>query len=322
MNVGIVAIWSLLESCRSGTEAERHAAAEEAVRAFGDGRGCDLRLDGSVLYENDLPVVTGADTFVATHTVVERLRDAGVRRVRLQAVGAAGLRHWAEQVVAGAVCAGEHDGVTTELVDAADGPSGRDAKGGAPGAGGASRLQSVFLQYSLIERLPPVGGIDPAIAKLIVQAVVERLLRVAGGLEPLMLLQRDDRVLHGGTAVCVLTALLARRAGWPSEELADIGAAALLHDVGSVLDAADPARAGFRWLLSRGDSDFWLRSAMVARHWRGDAVPEGSDLAVVGLVRLAVAMRDGGVDAIGPAVEGELVPRELGDVARLAVAAG
>jgi len=90
----------------------------------------------------------------------------------------------------------------------------------------------------------------------------------------------------------VLAVVLARVAGWPDDRLTDLGAAALLHDLGSLLDEARPGPAAFAWLLERGATDLWLRCALVSRHWRdcdADAgVVGGSGLGAAVLVRLAV----------------------------------
>jgi hypothetical protein len=155
-----------------------------------------------------------------------------------------------------------------------------------------SALRSVFVQHRLIDRLPRLPGIAPVACKVVVQAVVERLLSVTGGLEPLMLLERDEERLQRGTRVAVLAVVLARVAGWPDDRLADLGAAALLHDLGSLLDEARPGPAAFAWLLERGADDLWLRCALVSRHWRecqadADGLG-GNELGAAVLVRLAV----------------------------------
>lgn len=155
-----------------------------------------------------------------------------------------------------------------------------------------SRLHSVFLQHRLIGRLEPLPGIAPAAAKFVVEQIVDRLLALPGGTEPLMLLDRDGALLADGTAVAVLAVAIARAAGWPASSLPDLGASALLARLGHVLDADDPARAAFRWFLERPAADVWLRCALVARHRDGafadDATAGGCG--AVALVRLAAAV--------------------------------
>jgi hypothetical protein len=163
-----------------------------------------------------------------------------------------------------------------------------------------SRLRSVFLQWRLIAGLPVIAGVDPAAAKAVVQGIVDRLLQVRGGLDPLILLERDGALLQRSTAVAVLTVVFARCAGWPTQVLPELGVAGLLHDLGSVLDQDNPGQAAFRWLLDRGEDDLWLRSALVARHVGTPAtaaeVGLPGQLAVVGLVRLAASTDAAGAD--------------------------
>ncbi len=120
------------------------------------------------------------------------------------------------------------------------------------------------------------------------------LLAVPGGMEPLMVLERDPARLAASTGIAVLTVVVARAAGWPVRALADLGAAALLADLGSLLAEEEPGTAGCRWLLDRGVDDFWLRCALVARHARtpvGDAQALHACGGLV-FVRLAIAIHD------------------------------
>ena len=197
-----------------------------------------------------------------------------------------------------------------------------------------SALRSVFLQHSLLAELPRLPGLTPIAAKVVVQAVVERLLAVPGGLEPLMLLQRDGELLRRSTRIAVLSVLLARVGGWPADRLADLGAAALLHDLGRVLDDARPGASAFLWLLERGVDDFWLRCALVARHWPGDDLePEVGAAGAIGagavaLVRAAVLWDQAlqrGVDPrpqLAAAIDRGALPEEFGAVLVEVIAGG
>lgn len=157
-----------------------------------------------------------------------------------------------------------------------------------------SRLRSVFLQNRLIAGLPRLPGVPVPIAKFVVGQIVDRLLAVPGGMEPLMVLERDAARLATSTGIAVLTVVVARAAGWPVRALADLGAAALLADLGSLLAEEDQGTAGCRWLLDRGVDDFWLRCALVARHARtpvGDAQALHAGGGLV-FVRLAIAIHE------------------------------
>ncbi len=188
-----------------------------------------------------------------------------------------------------------------------------------------SRLRSVFLQHRLIANVPGLPGVPLPTAKFVVEQVVERLLAGPGGLEPRLRLQRDVAALARATAAAVLTVVLARAAGWPVASLTDLGAAALLADLGRVLDEEDdPGRAAFQWLLDRGTDDFWLRCALVARHRHSPAespaaAGDGPIPGATTLLRLADAVLgapggdhdrrgDADIDAIA---RGAGVPAEL-----------
>ena len=163
------------------------------------------------------------------------------------------------------------------------------------------------------------------IAKLVVEGIVDRLLQVPGGLEPLMVLQQDEGLLRRSVEVAVLSVLFARRIGWSADSLADVGAAGLLFDLGAVLDASSPAETSFRWLLMRGEDDFWLRSALVARRWR-DADAASADqegpLSVVSVVRMAVAVQEAQEEGLDSLLASGAAPVELVQVARSMLFAG
>lgn len=153
-----------------------------------------------------------------------------------------------------------------------------------------SRLRSVFLLHQLIAGLPRIPGVSPPTGKFVVEQIVERLLGVPDGLEPLMLLQRDAALLSRSTVTAVIAVVLARAGGWPEDSLSDLGAAALLSELGSVLDDSAPGVAGFTWLLEQGSADFWLRAAMIARLAR-DPCADGEVMpGAVAVVRTAIAL--------------------------------
>lgn len=302
MQACVVTLWALIAACRNGEAAERSAAAEAAAAAV----QTHLGLYGSLC----LPVVAavlavdtagfGVDGVAAAHGLAATWRAAGVAEVQpLPGVAADDLLGWALAMVdAGSgrpVVLRGLPFVRVVLVERPadlEGPPHTLARGQAAGAGSA--LRSFYVQHRLINGLPTLPGVAPATAKAVVQMVVDRLLAVPGGLEPLTLLQQDGGLLQSGIRVAVLAVLTARAAGWPDETLADVGVAGLLHDVGALLDEADPGPAAFSWLLERGAGDLWLRCALVARRWRFDhgALDEvgNSGLAVAALVRVAASI--------------------------------
>ncbi len=298
----VTTLWSLLCACRTAAgDAEIAAAAGEASAALdateGPLRALHLAESGGVLHANGMPLPLEVGVFSAAQGLATLLRELELDYVCFDAgVGADELLAWAAR------CAAAQDAGDRPARPAAVpiGPSVHDSArriAGDPlpvvrrrdsdGADTDSRLRSVFLQFHLMHGLGRVGPVPPSLAKVVVQAIVDRLLATPGGLEPLVLLQQDPALLRRSTEIAVFAVLFARVAGWPDDRLADLGGAALLCELGSVLDPAHPGMAGFGWLLQCGADDFWLRSALVARWWRDDQVVGGAD-GLVGAVGAAI----------------------------------
>jgi hypothetical protein len=76
--------------------------------------------------------------------------------------------------------------------------------------------------------------------------------------------------------------------------------------------------------LERGNEDFWLQSALIARRWRDGLVastdPAGP-LAVITIVRLAAVAYDQGTAGVDEVEENGSVPTELAELARGVLAA-
>lgn len=332
MQLGVVSLWSLLEACRAGSEDELRQAAANAAVAVSDHSGSDgcltLELVDSLLIIDGFPAVSGVDTFAATHGLLGFLRDASIARARFSAdVSADALAIWARHIVDCGAPDAWPAGIDVQLRCEAEGEAvgvmAPQPRTRATQESPDSQLRSVFLQHRLVAGMPSIPGIDATTAKLVIQGVVDRLLEVDGGLEPLMLLQQDEDLLRRSTGVAVLAVVLARYVGWADEQLADVGAAALLHDLGAILDAGSPGRAAFRWLLQRGDQDFWLRCALVARRWRYGvtaATEPAGPLAVVAIVRLAAVVFESGLAGVDSIVERGAVPEELAALAKRALA--
>tara|TARA_R110002072_G_scaffold241027_8_gene399701 strand:+ start:56184 stop:57182 length:999 start_codon:yes stop_codon:yes gene_type:complete len=331
MQLAVVSLWSLLEACRAGSPKEQQQAAlgaEESVTDHGREEGrLTLQVTDSLLVIDGFSAVSGADTFAATHGLLRFLRDAAIARVEFSAdVRALDLAEWAKHVVRVTTPEVWPAGIEVQLRCESSSPDVMAPQARQkPGVESSdSQLRSVFLQHRLIAGLPAIVGVDATTAKLVIQGVVDRLLQVDGGLEPLMLLQQDEDLLRRSTAVAVLAVVFARRAGWPVEQLADLGAAALLHDLGVILDAASPGRAAFGWLLDRGNEDFWLRSALIARRWRDGLVAStdsAGPLAVITIVRLAAVAYGQGGAGIDAVVASGAAPVELAGLAKQVLAA-
>lgn len=343
------ALWSLIGAARDHDGRHVEAAANLAAGAFAAARGDDsyvmLHEQDGAIHVNGRRLALGVDVFAAAHGLASLLHGRGIGEVLFDAsVDAAALVAWArcwsaepalpvdpeaELVRSGA--GGVHASRRPEDAGAPAGLRRRSGRREAPD----SRLRSVFLLHHLVASVPAGGLLPPTPAKVVVEAVAERLLGIDGGLDPLLLLQRDDALLRRSLHVAVVAAAVARAAGFDESRLADIGAAALLHDVGAVIDPAQPAASGFRWLLARGGDDFWLRCAIVARTWREEhgAAVERLDpgSAVPALVRLAVAMeREWCVAPAAPSIAQPLrraaaagaFPREFVEAALVACAIG
>lgn len=332
MHTVVVPLWSLLEVCLEGRGVDQEQAAQAAHLAIADAVNAEGALtievvDQRLVIDGD-PVVHGVDTFAATQALTAFLSDACVRRVQFSFdVTVDALAMWGVHIVARSVLSTWPAGVeVTQLLSPESSQVVSPRLPPRPVVAGAdSRLRSVFLQHRLIAGLPAIAGVDPMIAKLVVEGIVDRLLQVPGGLEPLMVLQQDEGLLRRSVEVAVLSVLFARRIGWSADSLADVGAAGLLFDLGAVLDASSPAETSFRWLLMRGEDDFWLRSALVARRWR-DADAASADqegpLSVVSVVRMAVAVQEAQEEGLDSLLASGAAPVELVQVARSMLFAG
>jgi hypothetical protein len=317
----VATLWSLVGSCRDGVDASVRSAAQDAAAALlaaqGPLQALHLAESGGVLLANGAPLPLDVGAFAAAQGLATLLRDLDLDYVCFDAgVEADELAAWAGRCAvaqrSGApLRQSEHLSVGPGVHEAARRGAGdplRVAPRRSPaGEETDSRLRSVFLQFHLMHGLRQTGPVPPGMAKVVVQAIVDRLLLVPGGLEPLMLLQQRPALLRRSTEVAVLAVLFARGAGWPDDRLADLGGAALLHDLGAVLDTGQPGPAGFAWLLQRGADDFWLRSALVARWWHDDLVVAGADgladagtAAIVRLARVVAGQLDvgGGIDRV------------------------
>lgn len=284
----VVALWALLGASRAGTTGDLAPAAVGALAAVqraseGESHLLLHDVDGTIAI-NGRRLPLGVEIFAATRGLASMLRAHDTSELLFaRDVTAADLVAWAK------AWRGEADGADPEQVLLRHGVRGIHAgrrcvaAGGEPTAAlrraearpeaGDSGLRALFLQHQLMGHVG-VGFWSPLQAKVVVQGVVDQLLSIPGGLEPLMLLQRDPAVLGRGLRVAIVTVLCARVVGWPDARLAELAASAALHGVGELVDASRPEAAGFLWFLQRGPGEFWLRCAIVAHGAR--TPPEGA----------------------------------------------
>ncbi len=346
----VAALWALVGAVRDRGCAHIGGLAAAAVEALAKARGSEsyvlLHEQDGAIHVNGRRLQLGVDVFTAAQGLANLLRSRGVGELLFDAVvDADALVAWARCWTLAETSRGDPEQELDRHGAIGIHASGREmtlapvlslrGQSARPDSSD-SRLRSVFLQHQLIAAIPAHGLVPPHLAKVVVQAVVDRLLGLAGGLDPLMLLQRDKGLLHRGLQVAVLTVVVARAAGWPEDRLVDLGAAALLHDVGAMLDPRHPGTAGFIWLIERGGDDFWLRSAIVARTWReahGGSVREvaANDCGVAAFVRLGSEIErlsrhgpipgDGLEAALGQCATAGAFPQEFVEVAVEAFAA-
>ncbi|MCA8978348.1 MAG: hypothetical protein KDC98_26705 [Planctomycetes bacterium] len=332
------ALWTLVEVLRDGSEAQVEAALARALEAVNVARGRDNYLllhevDGALhLSGRRMPI--GVDMFLPAQGLVSLLREHDIGEVLFdQSVDHEAIRQWARgwgnAAPAAAVDPASHG---ADAVVAADPPV-RPQTAASGAAGADSQLRSTFLQHQLIAAFTSGCVIPPHIGKVTLAAVVDRLLMLDGGTEPLTLLHRGESLLQRSLHVAVFGVVFARALGWPEGQLADFGSAALLHDIGCVIDPARPAIAAFRWLLERGRDRFWLQAALVARTWRDDHGSRFADLGpesnmAAAIVRVATEVEravaagstiDGIAGELAAAGERGAFPREMAGIAAATV---
>ena len=321
----IAALWTLLETAGGRASSDLEPAAAAAEDAVSVAMGTESYLivhenDGGIFVDGHL-VSLAVDLFAAARGLVERMRAHGVGEILFdRSVGCEDLMRWARGFAAAPVGMPgplSEERIHVGLRGPAAEPVLRLGRQQAATEAGGSRLRAVYLESQLMaavdERMVP-----PGVARCVLHEVVDSLLSLRGGLEPLTLLQRDPGALRRALHVAIVTVHFGRLAGWPQDRSGELGAMALLHDVGSVVDPSHPAAAGMNWLLDRGTDDFWLRSALVAVGWRevDGACETGHDLFATDLVRLAVRHCDA---APAPAMGGLL--GLLGEVGAATLAA-
>ncbi len=326
----IAALWALVETASGRAPKDLDVVAAAARLALGDAMGDESYLIvhencGAIFVDGHL-IPLAVDVFAAAKGLAEQMQAHGVSEILFDRhVDAEDLAQWSSGFAAAAVGTPGPTGearIHVGVRGAAAEPVLTLGRQRAVTEAGDSHLRAVYLENQLMAMVDE-RRIAPGIARCVLHGVVEYLLQLPGGLEPLTLLQGEPKALRQALHVAVVAVHLARLAGWPQSRLGELGAVALLHDVGALLDASRPAEAGLAWMLERGADDFWLRGAFVAASWRqenGALAVDGVELLTLDLVRLAVRhwrdLRGGGAE------DPELAALAQAGAATLSAAAG
>lgn len=304
----VEALWRLVEAGRSRVGAGFDATAQDAAMALqgamADEEYLILHEDCGRIFVDAHLVSFGVDVFVAAKGLAGRMQARGVGELLFQrGVSSDDLGAWAKAFASDGFLVPKdgriHVGVRTQASE----PTFQLGRRQASAEAGDSRLRAVYLENQLMSMIDE-RHVPPDVARCVLHGIVDCLLRVDGGLEPLTLLQRVPSALSRALHVAIVTVQMASVGGWPQSHLGQLGAIALMHDIGAVLDPGRSAAASLYWLLDRGTDEFWLRAACVAAGWREPAMgPElgRHDLMATDLVRLAVCHCERAFGGLGPA---------------------
>jgi hypothetical protein len=332
----IAALWALTGALAADEEGQPSGCCAAALAAITTALGSDqfvlLHEQEGALHVNGRQLRLHMGVFPAAHGLAQLFRQAGIRELLLEpGMDAAELLERLRPLVASkmAPAMGMRPLRGAVAAVAADSPAAL-AAGRATRSAVATGLPSMFLQHQLMAAIPRDWLLPPHACKLVLQAVVERLLQSRAGLEALELLQRDPQRLAAGLRVASLCVVFLRVAGWPAQQLAELGVAALLADLPAPEGAAGDPAGAFLWLLGRGQDDLWLRSALVAQAWQEVAADSLHELGlgcdgIAAFVRFAAAVDAGflqsgdAAGAIAAAQRQCRLPQEIGEVARVAL---
>ncbi len=171
------------------------------------------------------------------HTLADlqqALTDAGVKGIELEEPRVLQLRHLNEPVGEGSSSGRGADGNTT----VGDGAGDQARKGKAMAKSGYAQAASAV--GDLTQNVRVGGTISFKQAKRAIQNIVELMMQDEATMLGLTTLRCHDQYTHNHSVnVSLLSIALGNRAGYPKVELADLGLAALFHDMGKSSIATD-----------------------------------------------------------------------------------
>jgi HD-GYP domain len=158
------------------------------------------------------------------------LEAAGVKGIELEEPRVLTIQHVNEGQTAG--------GTTESTGDSSAGPQHLAQKGKAAARGGYAKAASAV--GDLIQNVRAGGTVSFKQAKRAIQNIVELMMHDESTLLGLTTLRCHDQYTHNHSVnVALLAMALGNRAAYPKVELADLGLAALFHDVGKCAIALD-----------------------------------------------------------------------------------
>jgi hypothetical protein len=279
----VAALWRLVETTRAGSEAAVASAVAQATAAVREAMGQEPFLivheRGGALHVDGRALAVDADLFQPARGLAAAMQRHGVGETLFdQGVAEADLRAWAVAFARGDAPPAEVERVHSAVRTAQAAPA-LPLRRLASGAAADSRLRAVYVQHRLLEAVGDSAGPAPLVRSAL-HGLVERLLELDRGLEPLAELQRRPGALALGLRRAVAAIVLGRVAGLADRSLATLGIAAL----GTAVQlAAQPA--------GTGDAGFWIRCSAIADE--ALAAPEPQGTTAGRLVRLAIAVAAG-----------------------------
>lgn len=255
----VAALWVLVRTAGArAVEGQLGAAANDCWRCLADVLAGSphfvLQEHGGALFANGLRIRPDVASFAATAGITALLQDNDISELLLMPEATAadfellarcwhdpGARQGLDAALRQRGCVGihtAHRGQSEEMpVEPVVAP---------PVAQAPSQLGAVFTMQRFAAALGTAGPLSGGRARAVLQAVLHRLLRSPGGLEPLARLQRDPVAHSEAVRAAVLAVRTAEELGWDDERGLLTGIAALLgkgQPEGDDVEVAELARA-------------------------------------------------------------------------------